>query len=116
MRGMSQKLLASPLTQNILKTAKQSALEGGLNVATDMLQGKKFGKSLGENVATAKKAVTDSLVSALKRAKVSTVVGNEAVKGKKRKRAAAATTLPATVVTKKIKRKKRSYGDLFESY
>lgn len=117
MQVLGQRLFSSPTTQKLLKTAKQSAIEGGLNVATDVLQGKKLSRSVADNVATAKKAVTDSLVSALNRAKVSSV-GNVSVDTgvNKRKRAKKSSVAPPAVVAKKAKRKKQSYRDLFESY
>jgi hypothetical protein len=105
MRAAGQKVLDSPLTKDVLKTAKNAALEGGLNIATDLLKGKKLRKSVGENVTTAKKLVTDLLVTALSR-------------GRKRKRVeekSEAATLPAATTTK-VKKMKREYGDLFESY
>jgi len=66
MQVMGKKILASPITQEVLQTAKRSAAEAGLNVVTDALQGKKVKESISKNVSTAKKAVTDSLVSGLK--------------------------------------------------
>jgi hypothetical protein len=73
MQFMGSKLLESPITQKALKTAKRSAIEAGRNVATDTLQGRNFGESLKDNVSTAKKAVTDSLLTALNNAKVPAV-------------------------------------------
>lgn len=102
MQVMGQKLMASPITKRILKTAKQSAIEAGVNVATDTLGGKNVGKSLAENVTTASKAVTDSLVSALKKVKANS---NSEIKKPptKRKRGVAAR-----------KSKKKRYSDIFE--
>ena len=104
-------LLASPTTQDILKTAKQSTLQAGLNIAKDTLGGKNFGDSFKENVTTAKKAVTDSLMSALNNAKVSNAENVATVGGRKRKLGDKLTVVAK--VGRKSK-KKKSYADLFE--
>ena len=80
LQAMGQKLMNSSITQKVLKTAKRSAVDAGLNVAKDVLKGKKIGESLSENISAAKKAVTDSLVSALDKAKVPVVAGVKRVK------------------------------------
>jgi hypothetical protein len=103
-----EKVMTSPITQNILKTAKRSALEAGLNVARDTLGGKNLKESLSENVTTAKKAVTESLLSALDKAKVSNV-GLEKKPVKKRR---GVKLLSSKVGGKKSRKKK--YADLFE--
>lgn len=114
MQVMGQKLLASPITQNFLKTAKRSALEAGLNVTSDALRGKKLKESISENLTTAKKAVTDSLVSALDKAKVSSVgssqVGRVVALPKKKKRGVKFTSTPLV----RKSGKKKQYKDLFE--
>ncbi len=69
MQVMGRKILESPVTQKVLKTAKRSAIEAGLNLATDALEGENLNESLSKNMSTAKKVVTDSLISALKRSK-----------------------------------------------
>ena len=59
-------IASSPITKNVLKTAKRSAKEAGLNIATDVLSGKKkFAASLGENISTAKQAIADTLEQSL---------------------------------------------------
>jgi hypothetical protein len=104
---MGRKLLDSPITQKALKTAKKSAIEAGLNVATDTLQGRNFGESLKDNVSTAKKAVTDSLLTALNNAKVPAVRG----KAKRVKAAGRKKNLPLTHVGKK---RRKIHGDIFD--
>jgi len=103
MQFMGRKLLESPITQKILKTAKRSALEAGLNVASDTLRGRNLGESLKENVGTAKKAVTDSLVTALNNAKIPAVGGKTAPRKKK--------NLPLTYAGKK---RRKIHGDIFD--
>jgi hypothetical protein len=109
---MGQKVMASPTTQGILKTAKRSLVEAGRNVATDVLQGKNVGESLSENVTTAKRAVTDSLVSALDNAKVS-AVGNTVARNKRAKKTTGKLT--TRVVARKGRGRKKKY-DLFDDY
>ena len=114
MQVLGKKISASPIAQDVLSTGKQSAIKAGKNVVSDVTHGKKLGESIAENVTTAKKAVTESLLSALDKAKVSgvgtsrteqTTVGNLGVK---RKRAALTSS-----VGQKAKRQKH-YGDIFE--
>lgn len=69
-RVMGRKVYDSPLTKNVLETAKRSALEAGLNVAEDTLEGKNVKESLKGNVIAAKKKISQSLVSALKKVKL----------------------------------------------
>lgn len=64
-----QSLYASPLTKQVLETAKRTALEAGLNVASDTLAGKNVKDSLRGNALTAKQKVSASLLSALKKVK-----------------------------------------------
>jgi hypothetical protein len=100
---MGQKVVDSPITQKVVKTAKRSALEAGLNVATDVLEGRDFEESLSQNVSTAKRAVKDSLKQALNEAKVSRKTG-----------AKKARLEQSTVVATTRKRKGKNYGDLFD--
>ena len=103
---MGQKIADSPITQQVVKTAKRSAREAGLNIATDVLEGRDFEESLSQNVSTAKRAVKDSLKQALQEAQVST-----------RKTGAKKARLeqPTAVATKVgRKRKRKNYGDLFD--
>jgi hypothetical protein len=111
MKLMGHKLLESPITQKILKTAKRSAIDAGLNVAKDTLQGKNLKESLKENVATAKKSVTDSLLTALHNAQIP-VLGGESVAVGKTKSARKKRNLQLTHVGKK--RRKIAHGDIFD--
>ena len=101
-------LLASPTTQDILKTAKESSLQAGLNIAKDTLRGKNFGESFKENVSTAKKAVTDSLMSALDKNKVPS--GGDTVRRKRKH----VEKLSVVAKVKRNSKKKKRYEDLFE--
>lgn len=101
---MGRKLWESPVTKRILNTAKNSAIEAGINVATDTLKGRNVGESLKGNVSTAKKAVTDSLLSALHNANVPTI-GGKKVAAKKRK-------APIKHIGKK---RRKIHGDLFDT-
>lgn len=104
MQVMGKKILAEPETKNVLKTLKRSAVEAGLNVASDTLSGKKLKESLSENVTTAKKAIKKSLSSALK-ARASRV-GNKTDEN--------VVGVQHGGMVKVSKRKKNLYGDIFE--
>ena len=69
MKLWGQRVYDSPHTKSILETAKNSALEAGLNVAQDTLSGKNVKESVRGNVTAAKRKVSDSLASAFKRVK-----------------------------------------------
>ena len=107
---MGKKILESPITQNILKTAKRSAIDAGLNVATDALEGKKIKESLNENVATAKKAVSDAVLSAIKKVKSNRLGGDVAVVEKKKR----LPTKKAVVISVGKKKRKNKYRDIFD--
>lgn len=66
MRVVGRDLYNAPLTQAVLNTAKRSALEAGLNVANDVLEGKNVKDSLKGNLNEVNRKVTDSLTSAMK--------------------------------------------------
>lgn len=106
-----KKILASPLTQQVLQTAKRSATQAGLNVATDVLQGKKVKDSLTENISTAKQAVTDSIVSALKQANSQTGVTEELKVEPKRSKRKASTILAAKKGGKKNRKRSKDVFD-----
>lgn len=111
MQVLGRNFLASPITQQVLNTAKRSALQAGLDVTTDALEGKDMGESLSKHVTTAKNAVSNSLLTALKR------VGSTESKAKKVRKT---NIKPASknkvygFVHKSKKRQKR-HKDLFDS-
>lgn len=102
------KVMQSPITKEVIKTGKRAALDAGLNVASDVLGGKKLKPSLSENVTTAKKAVTKSLLSALEKTKASAIGKTPVVK---RKRVLKRSTLP---VGRKSRGKRSRTYDIFE--
>lgn len=96
---IGKKVLASPLTKKVLKTAKRSAVDAGLQIAKDVLHGKKLKESLNENVSSAKKSVKKSLLTALSNAESPSITEEKPVC--KRKVA--------------VRRgKKKQYSDIFE--
>lgn len=103
MKSMGRKLWESPVTKGILNSAKNSAIEAGINVVSDTLKGKNVGESLKGNVSTAKKAVTDSLLSALHNVNSPTVKGKNTAKKRK---------LPIKHIGKK---RKKIHGDIFDT-
>jgi hypothetical protein len=97
---MGKQVLASPLTKTVLKAAKRSARDAGLQLATDVLQGKRVKESLKENVSTAKKAVKKSLLTALSKAELPSIPCSEETSPRKKRKAR--------------RGKKKSYSDIFE--
>ena len=105
---LGDKVMQSPITKEVIKTGKRAALDAGLNVASDVLGGKKLKPSLSENVTTAKKAVTKSLLSALEKTKANAIGKTPVVKRKRVKKRA---TLP---VGRKSRGKRSRTYDIFE--
>lgn len=50
--SVGKAIIKSPTTSRILKTAKRSAIDAGLNVASDVLEGRDLGDSLQSNLVT----------------------------------------------------------------
>ena len=108
-----EKIIQSPVTKELLNKGKRTLVDASLNLASDVLAGKKIKPSISENVATAKKAVTKSLVSALEKAKVASIGKKPVVKSKNTggKRVKKQATLPTA---RKSRKKKRANYDIFE--
>lgn len=104
---LGEKVRQSPVTKEILSAGKRAAID----VATDVLQGKKMKSSISENLDTAKKAVSKSLMSALENAKEkkSVVKKTGGKSGKKR-----ATFPTAQKSGKKSGKKKSKAYDIFQ--
>lgn len=64
-------ILESPITQNILETARDSAVDIGVKIAADTLSGVKFNKAVKRNLSIAKNEIAETLASAIKKKKVS---------------------------------------------
>jgi hypothetical protein len=63
-KEVGRKIISSPIAQDVLKAAKKSAIEAGINVATDTLRGKKkFSSSVRDNLSVAKSAIADAIES-----------------------------------------------------
>lgn len=117
---MGRTVYDSPITKQVLETAKRSALEAGLNVATDALEGKNVKVSLKGNMTAAKKKVSDSLVSALKRARTDTQhsddgPASDTSRAKKRVKVKPPRVLAGVRRAKQPKNTRRS-RDLFDAY
>jgi hypothetical protein len=106
---MGKQVLASPLTKTVVKAAKRSARDAGLQLANDLLHGKQIKNSLKENVvSTAKRAVKKSLRAALTKEEVPSIPSiqysssdeEEEITPRKKKKAR--------------RGKKKSYSDIFE--
>lgn len=85
--SVGSKVVKSPITKNLIKTAKRSAIDAGLNVASDVLEGKNLGESLKSNLVTAVSRVADSATagpSPRKYKKTTTTVNKKKIGGKRR--------------------------------
>ena len=65
LKSAGTKILESPVTQNILETAKNSAVNVGLNIAADTLGGQKVKKNLKRNLSHAKREIESALISGI---------------------------------------------------
>src|SRR6266496_5410779 len=54
---LGKEIVSSPLTQNILKSAKQSAAKAGLTILKDALLGRPIGQSAERNLSAAKRKI-----------------------------------------------------------
>ena len=93
LKAMGSKILGSSITQNVGKTLAHSALQGGLNIASDTLGGKNFKDSFSSNVNQAKQEMAktlrkeaDARKPPLKRKEVSTIRSSKHVRKKKKPR------------------------------
>ena len=100
-KSVSKKVAASPVARDIFKTAKKNAIEAGLQLAVDSLQGKGVKKNLGEKVGKAKREIVETIQKSLS--------PKEHVaqrRGKKRGR--------IDTAVKKTTRKRRRVRDIFD--
>ena len=111
-----EKIVQSPITKEIINTGKRSLVDASLNVADDFLKGKKIKPSISENVATAKKAVTKSLVSALEKAKAATIGETPAVKSKKTSGTRVKKQVTLSTARKSRKKKSKTYDIFSENF
>lgn len=100
-------LSRSPITKKVIKAAKKSAIDAGLNIAADTLSGENVGASIKKNAGVMGVDVLDQLKSK---------------PAKKRKNAKRKIVTPPTKLVKKttIKRKKKMVqtegDDIFDEY
>jgi len=90
---IGSKIAKSPVTKKVLSTAKEAAIQTGVNVLADTLTGENVGDSLKSNVVKAKEkvgfALKDALTAergSLKRQKRQKQAQQSPTPGKKRKR------------------------------
>ena len=89
-KTISKSILTSPVTKKVLQAAKKSVTKAGLNIASDVLMGKKLSSSARVNLTAAKRQFADSLqqaahVSAPKRVRrKATVVARKPARGGKK--------------------------------
>ena len=60
-------MLKSPITKELLKTAKDTAIQGGVSLAADALRGEDMSESLQQNLNMAKERMADSMETAFTR-------------------------------------------------
>lgn len=107
---IGEKVIQSPVTKEIVKAGKRAAID----VATDVLRGKKLKSSISENVDTAKKAVSKSLVSALEKAKETKIGNKSVVKKTGGKRDKKHVILP--IAQKSVRKKSKAYDIFRENF
>lgn len=65
-KTIGKKVAASPVAQDVFKTAKKAALEAGLQIASNALRGRSgVASTLGEKVGKAKKDIADTIQKSL---------------------------------------------------
>jgi len=64
-KSTGAKILSAPITKSVLQTAKKSAVDAGIRIAKDTLEGKKLSKSLGSNLNIAKEEISDAIKTSL---------------------------------------------------
>jgi hypothetical protein len=62
---LGRNIIKSPLTKSILKSAKDTAVEGGLTLASDALRGRDMGESVQKNLKRARSRVADAIESGI---------------------------------------------------
>lgn len=62
---IGKSIFKSPITKSILRTVRDTALEGGVSMASDALRGRDVGESFQDSLGTAKNRLADSLESGL---------------------------------------------------
>lgn len=58
---IARSIMGSPITKSVLKGARDAAIEGGLNVATDALRGQNIGDSVQQNLEGARQTVANAV-------------------------------------------------------
>lgn len=84
-----KKFMKSDIVKSTIDTAKSSALEAGIGLTKDLLNGKNLQESISTNLNMAKDQITDALKSSVKAAvkrKMDNVKGNPANNKKKKKK------------------------------
>lgn len=102
-KSIGRALVGSPITKNVAKEAKRSAMQAGLNVVGDVLQGKNVKKAFKERGKAAVGEVGESVVKGLFAAPRQ----NVKPRGKKKGRASFATTAKASQKGRGAKKKKK---------
>ena len=107
----AKKAVSNPVVKRAANELKKQAIDAGLNVASDALQGENIGQSIKQNAIKAgtntAQNLLDSAKASRRRSKDSSGASNPAPKKKKRKKTSSVTT------SRKTSRKGRSI-DLFD--
>lgn len=93
-KSIGQSIINSPLTKQVLTTAKNSAIDAGLNIAADALSGENIGRTVKKNLAQAGENIGQTIRAPKRRAEPTPT------KKLKKKR----TPAPKKVVTKRRKK------------
>lgn len=109
-KSIGRAIIKSPITKSALSTAKNKAIDAGIQIAADALSGENIGQSISKNLKTVSSAIGDDVVSSLKgKVQIKPVVATN--QRRKRKR---------TKVSNKSKKGRKKTGqqwtDIYDEY
>lgn len=59
--SIGKSIVTSPITKNLVTAGKKAAIDTGLNVVTDVIEGRNVGESIRENVGQARQRLAQNL-------------------------------------------------------
>lgn len=83
--SIGRSIFSSPITRNLAHTAKKAAIDTGLNVISDVVEGKNLGESVKDNLGEARSRIAQSLRERPKPTKKRKNPGKKAKAPKKKK-------------------------------
>jgi hypothetical protein len=101
LKSLGKSIISSPTTKEILKSAKKSAINAGLDLAADTLSGKNIKQSVKHRGSEAVKRVGNTVSQQIKRKREPTQRQPKKQKREKKSR---------------VVKKRRKFEDVFEEY